>query len=273
MQKISSYDKNLKIIRQNFYSFLLLLIIITGCTKPRFVLDSGKVHFKDLLDNIHTEQQMLKSLTGNARISVETEEFSGNFFATIYYLKSDSILIAVSGPFGIQAGSLFIGKERFIFYNQINNQFYNGSVKDFENKNFFQFPLKLSELINIFTASDKMSSMKIQNYDIRDDLFFINAHNGILTQNIWISNTTGHITKIEMLKNNEIQISKTYEDFIIQDEIYFPRKIKFIRPQQKQAVSIFYSSLSINTELDRENFVIKIADGAKQIDFSYHNIN
>ena len=76
----------------------------------------------ELLDFIDAEQNKINTLQASCRISVDSEEFSGNFFASVYYTQNDSLLISVSGPFGIQAGTLFIGKERFIFYNDSSFQ-------------------------------------------------------------------------------------------------------------------------------------------------------
>ena len=98
---------------------LFLTLLLSACTSPKLDLDTEKVSFNELLDYIQTEEDELYSLEASCRISVDSEEFSGNFFANVYYIKEDSLLLSVSGPFGIQAGSLFIGKGRFIFYNQI----------------------------------------------------------------------------------------------------------------------------------------------------------
>ena len=102
-----------------FIICFLCIIIFFSCSSSRYVLDDKKITFKEILDNILSEQAQLVSLEGSGRVTVDSPEFSGHFFADVIFLVSDSLRIAVSGPFGIQAGTLFIGKERFIFYNQI----------------------------------------------------------------------------------------------------------------------------------------------------------
>jgi len=244
---------------------LFLTLLISACTSPKLALDTEKVSFSELLDYIQTEEDRVKSLEASCRISVDSEEFSGNFFANVYYIKEDSLLLSVSGPFGIQAGSLFIGKERFIFYNQMTNKFYNGSIRDFENKNLFQFPLKMKELINIFAAKENLPSMKIDDYVIDDGSYLIDATIGTDNYNIWVDNSTGRIQKLTLNRDDQIVLSREYADFMSTGNIYFPRRIKMVRPVEKQAVSVYYTNLSINEEIDRENFVINIADNAEQM--------
>jgi hypothetical protein len=245
----------------------LITIFITACTSPKFALDTEKVSFNELLDYIQSEEEQLNTLKASCRISVDSEEFSGNFFANVYYIKEDSLLLSVSGPFGVQAGSLFIGKERFIFYNQMSNKFYNGSVSDFENKSFFQFPLKMRELINIFAAKEYLPSMKIEEYKTDNGQYFIKANNRNHRYKIWIDNSTARITKLSQFKDEETIFVREYGDFVNSGNLYFPRKITMLRPEEKQAVSIYYTHLSINEEIDRDNFIINISDNAEQMLF------
>ena len=247
--------------------FFLITIFFTACTSPKLALDTEKVSFNKLLDYIQTEEAQLHTLKASCRISVDSEEFSGNFFANVYYIKEDSLLLSVSGPFGVQAGTLFIGKERFIFYNQMSNRFYNGSVADFENKNIFQFPLKMRELINIFAAKENLPSMKIEEYSIDDGEYFILANNGPYQYKIWIDHSAGRITKISQHTGQKTEFIREYGDFTSSDNSYFPRKIKMVRPEDKQAVSVFYTNLTINEDIDRDNFIINISDNAEQMLF------
>ena len=83
---------------------LLLTLFLSACTSPKLALDTEEVSFNELLDYIQTEENRLKTLKASCRISVDSEEFSGNFFANVYYIKEDSLLLSVSGPFGVQAG-------------------------------------------------------------------------------------------------------------------------------------------------------------------------
>jgi len=244
---------------------LLLSLLLSACTSPKLALDTEQVSFNELLDYIQTEESMLNTLKASCRISVDSEEFSGNFFANVYYIKDDSLLLSVSGPFGVQAGTLFIGKERFIFYNQMSNKFYNGSVKDFENKNLFQFPLKMRELINIFAAKENLPSMKIEDYKIEDGLYYIKTKNGNDNYQIWVDNSTGRIVKLSLHRDDQTVLTHEYGDFISSGKSYFPRKIKMVRPVQKQAVSVYYTHLSINEDIDRDNFIINITDNAEQM--------
>jgi hypothetical protein len=247
---------------------LLMLFLLAGCSNPRFVLDTRETTFRQLLEHIENEQQKIKSLQAISRITIESKEFSGNFFARILYQQSDSLLITVTGFFGLEAGNLFIGKERFIFYNQMSNKFYNGSVQDFKSRKFMQFPLTLSELSNLFLGRETFTIMKIVTYTQEENLFFIAAQNGDYNYKIWIDPYTGHILKLFTYRFDQLIYTREYGDFIKIDKTYFPRKIIMNQPEENQAVAVYYTELKINKEINREKFEIKISDNAEQIDLS-----
>jgi hypothetical protein len=247
---------------------IFIITLFASCSSPRYILDKNKVSFTELLRGIEDEQKNLKSLSGKSRISIETPEFSGNFFADILYNDNDSLLINVSGPFGIGVGKMFLGKKRFIFLNQFSNQFYSGDTDYFKNKNFLQFPLKIQEISNFFTGKEIIKNMKIIDYEIDGDLFFIQGKNGSISYNIWINNIAGRIKKIEYLNQKKVILVKEYDKFFKFDNTYFPKHIKLSRPEEKQVVSVYYDRLILNQRILPSEFNIKISDSARQIDLN-----
>jgi len=245
---------------------LLLATLYWSCSGPKFVLDTEKVTFTQLLDNISENQRGIKTLDASSRISVDSQEFSGTFFAEILYNSNDSLLISATGPFGIHAGTLFIGQHRFIFNNQIANKFYNGSVEDFRQKQFFQFPLNLSELINIFAAKENLSAFRVNTYDIDDDYFHLETGRGSTTYDILIDPDNGQIIKVVAQNGEKTLYIREYGDFIKMNNILFPRKITMTRPEEKQAIAIYYTNIRLNQSIEQNKFMIKISDRAEQID-------
>ncbi len=245
---------------------LFLATLLISCSGPKFVLDTEKVTFTRLLDHISNTQRQLKTLDASSRITVDSQEFSGTFFANILYNSNDSLLISATGPFGIHAGTLFIGQHRFIFNNQIANKFYNGSVEDFRQKQFFQFPLNLAELINIFAARENLSVLRVITYDTEDDYFYLKTQRGQIVDEILIDPQNGEIIRIEGRIDGDIIYIREYGDYIKVNNIIFPRKITMTRPREKQAIAIYYTNIRLNESIDRNKFSIKISDRAEQID-------
>jgi len=255
-------------MRISKYILLLLAFLLISCSGAKYTLNKSSVPYEYLFSEIEKDQNRLESFAGSARISVDSESFSGTFNADIYLNANDSLLINVEGPFGLDVGTMFIGNNRFIFHNKVDNNFFSGSVSDFLNRNFMQFPIKISEVSDVFTAKDLLTSMKIEEYNIQNDQFFVHGFNAFIEYRLWIDPHTGHISRIEYLENKKIILEKEYRAFVKQKDLYFPTKIIIKRPLEKQAMSIYYSRLRINNPIESDRFSIRISDKAKQFNVS-----
>ncbi|MGD9488339.1 MAG: DUF4292 domain-containing protein [Calditrichaceae bacterium] len=257
------------------YKFLILTVTIfaVGCSSVQTNIkpDLNKITYRELLQNNVAWQNSITSLSGETRITLDSPQYSGNFSARIAQTGSDSLLIAVTGPFGMNLGKVFLAKNRFVFYNQVMNQFYTGSKIDFEGRNFLQFPLEITELQSVFVAQDKFDVLEKKLFEIRDNAYYLEAANGEATYHIWFDAKTNLIRRVEFFQEGQLIYYKEYDKFNRINNTYFPMAINFVRPDEKQGISIYFSSLDINKPVDHKLFDIKISDNASQIDLSLEN--
>ncbi len=207
----------------------------------------------------------IKTFSAKGRITIDSPQYSGTFEADIFAKGNDSLLVSVKGMFGVNVGKVFIGKERFIFYNQYENQFLTGRKTDFSNMNFLQFPLSLSELQQVFLARDVFNILKKEKFEKQEQGYFLSAKNGRFNYHIWFDPNTLLITRIEYLSDQNLLFFKEYRQFVENNGIFFPRVINFVRPAEKQGVSIIFTQIEINKPIDEQVFRIKVNESAKQL--------
>ncbi len=230
--------------------------------------DLSHITYRELLAGNEAWYHSVKTLQGRARITLDSPQYSGNFNADILVSGPDSLLITITGPMGIRVGKVFITANRFVFYNQVMNQFITGTQQDFEDTNFLQFPLEIGQLRSVFAAQDAFEILKEEKFERTKDGFYVEALNGDLNYHLWFEPEYLHIKKIEYYDNRQLLFYKEYDRFEETDGIVFPRSINFVRPEDKQGLAVFFTELSINQPIAPERFLIKISDNAKQIDLS-----
>jgi len=257
------------------YKLILLLlasIIIAGCAaKTRVAADLDKISSRDLLAQNEHWQKSFSTLKGSAKISLESPQFTGSFGADILLNNSDSLLVTITGPLGIKLGRAFVSPKRFVFYNQMMNQFMTGSLEDYEDTYFMQFPLEISQLRNVFAARESFNILELSTYEIRDGCYYLETRNDYLNYHIWFDPASLLIKKIEYYNRSKLVYYKEYGQFEKFDGIYFPRLVSFVRPEEKQGMSIYYDEVFINHAFQPELFNINISDNARQIELSIEN--
>ncbi|KAA3610157.1 MAG: DUF4292 domain-containing protein [Calditrichaeota bacterium] len=252
------------------FLFLFLLIISQSCGALKKVVkpDLENTSYKALLQHHSKWQSSLHSLNGDLRITLDTPQYAGNFNASILVNEPDSMLVTVTGPFGMHLGKVFVSKNRFIFYNQVNDQFMKGALDDFEGRNFLQFPLEIGQLKDVFVARDPFDVLEKKLFEIRDEKYYLEAANGNYNYNIWFDPQYLMISRIEYLNEGKIEFVKEYSNWREVNGILFPHLVNFVRPDEKQGFSIISTDLKINNSIDPTAYKIKVSDSATQIDLS-----
>lgn len=254
------------------YISLLLITALLSCSTQKPVIHNiQNTTYRELLQHNAKWQNTIQTLDGYARITLDTPQYSGNFSADVLLSGSDSLLISVAGPLGINVGKVFVAQKRFVFYNQVMNQFYTGSKKDFEGRNFLQFPLEISQLRDVFIAQDKFNILKKERFEVRDNMYYLEAANGKFLYHIWFDPVYLLIKRIEYFDQDNLLFFKEYDNFKKINDVYFPMSVSFVRPAEKQGLAIFFTKLEINNPVKKGKFNIKVSDSAEQIDLSLKN--
>lgn len=257
---------------------LFTVVILSGAilgscslmrSKPQ--ADINKTGYRELLQHTIAWQKSMKTLTGGTRITLDSPNFSGKFDARIVMGGEDSLLITVTGPFGMPLGKVFLSKNRFLFYNQLMNQFYTGSRQDFKGRNFLQFPVEIGQIRSVFIAQDQFDVLKMESFEVRNNQYYLKAANGRLSYNIWFDPEYLLIRKIEYLDDDQLMFYKEYSDYRKVNDTYFPHVINFMRPEFNEGLSIYFTSLALNQPLEKDIFNIRVSDTAEQIDLSIRN--
>ena len=257
----------MKFPNKRLFLILLGVIVLQACKTQRVLIKNEYPNppFRQLLEVHERWQKSIKTFSGVGRITVDTPQFSGNFEAHIYAKGTDSLLVSVSGFMGTEVGKVFVGENRFIFYNQYDNQFITGLKSDFEQTQFLQFPISISMLHDVFLAQDHFTILKQETFKKLPDGYYVEVQNGSYDYRIWFDKTTLLIKKIDYMKDDEIQFTKEYKKFTVFNGFYFPRIINFVRPLEKQGMSIIFKQVTLNEPIDDQVFKIKVSDNAKQL--------
>jgi outer membrane lipoprotein-sorting protein len=249
---------------------LIVFILGQSCTafKNTAKPDLEKTSYQLLLQHHAQWQASLRSLSAELRMTLDTPQYSGNFNASVLVDQPDSMLVKVTGPFGMHLGKVFVSKRRFVFYNQVMDQFMKGAKEDFEGRNFLQFPLEIGQMKDVFIARDPFDVLEKTLFEIRDGKYYLEAANGKYNYNIWFEPENLMISRIEYLNAGQVAFVKEYDNWREVNGILFPHLVNFVRPDEKQGFSIIITQLELNKPIDAKSYKIKVSDSATQIDLT-----
>lgn len=258
---------NKRFYRWGMAGFILLLAAGCAGTQKKYDIVKPMSAGLDTWPEVYRQNfQAMNSFHGNARVTIESQQFSGNVSMEVSWIRPDKLYIQAEGPLGIDVGKIYVGASRFIIYNQYNNHFTSGSVDDpYLNRlwltNFSlqelkyavlgyaaqaERPLRLSdEFHGVFTAQDEEIEYR----------FIVNPERGLLE-------------RCEILRDGRVFMQQDFKKYKSVNGFYVPQIIQITMLEQKERLSIFYEDMQINKQLDARAFVIDVNSKVQQLNLN-----
>ncbi|MEJ2637053.1 MAG: DUF4292 domain-containing protein [Calditrichia bacterium] len=243
---------------------LLALFFSVGCASA-YLKKTPELKFSSLPEWPAAYQKNFKSLKtiqSRARITVESPEFATNFNARLIYAAPDTVFLQAEGPLGLDIGKIFIGKYRFIVYNQYNNQFFSGSLDETYYSTFLQTDVTFRQLKNAFVGY----------VPLPDNLMLADEQHGIFSAVVngtkWrfaVNVNSGILESWEVIKDNQVSLKQEFKNYRVEKGILVPGLIRLVLPLKKEMVAIFHKNIKINEKLDPDSYHIEIGPKVKQL--------
>lgn len=242
----------------------LLVVFYLSCTPPTLV-KPARLEYTNLSDWPSAYRHNFENLTtlqGQARISVESPDGAMNFDINVIYVAPDTLFMSAEGPFGIDLGKIFMGKNRFIIFNQFNNQFFSGDLDEDYYNTFLQTDLSLRQIKYAFLGYVPLPP----NFQLVDEQHGIFA--ALVDGKKWrvaVDLPSGALQNLKISENNQIILNEELQDYRTFNGIVFPKIIRLTVPDKKEMVAIFYKNFKINEKVNKDSYHIEIGPKTKQL--------
>lgn len=246
-------------------------LLLTACAGGG-LRNLGVKPFLETLDSWPDEYrgnfEQIRSFSGKARLSIESEQFNGNVSLKTNWVQPNKLYLQAEGPLGLDVGKIFIGENRFVVYNQYNNHFTSGSIRDPYLNRFMQTNITLSELRNtVLGYSLEPDSPKLLS-NRTHGIFTARSIEDDIDYRYVVNPASGLLEVCELSRESRVFLRQEFRNYRNVDGIYMPMIIRITLPDQKERISIFYESVELNKELDLSEHTIEISSKVQQLNLN-----
>lgn len=243
-----------------------LFLIISGCVPSQPTEDFELLPSERLTNKLEANRRKIKSFEGTGTIFVNTPTMDNSATFRIILQKPDSINLTIMGPFGIELAQALVTKDKFTFYDALQNTAYVGDVNSNALQSIFRINLSFEDLLDAFVGSVNLTS----NLYRPPDNYFVEADKYVMSYSDSARNVTSvfrvdvrqlAITNFEMFDiDNQILLRSRYSDFQLLETVAVPYKIGVENVVDDQRINIEYKKINVN----KPNIVIdfKVPDDA-----------
>jgi outer membrane biogenesis lipoprotein LolB len=211
-------------------------------------------------DIVQKNWDQLESLRGTGRIIVESPQQSFSGHARINIKVPDSAYIKIEAILGLDVGTIFADENSFLIYSPMQKIAYQGSSADTLNlKMFLGFDLTFPQLMHTISGVPLLPALENPLMQKEGDQLKITGSENGNYYTCYLDLRYGLISKIIVRDElGQIQLVQEFKRFVKVGATRAPKMIRYIRPIEKESLTIFYDKLDVNKSMSVKDFFIKL---------------
>ncbi len=231
---------------------LFPLLLLASCA-PRtegVSLDTRLTPVDLLTRKVRELDSRLHTLSGQGTLSFESPSQGGSAAFEVSMRKPDSLLVELSGPFGIGVGTFFLSRERYVMYNSLENAVASGTPSGKSLRSLLPVNLTYEQMFSAFSGTFPLpQSDSAPAYSVDGDRFLLRYGCEQGNCSYWIDPDNLLVRRFEMRDGSgEVFLEGESSGQIEKDGARIPRRVSISMPQDSRRVAIAFSSASLNTE-------------------------
>ncbi len=206
----------------------------------------------------------VRTLTARGSLTFDSPEVAGSAFFRSSLKRPDSLLVRIQGPFGMDVGTFFLSRTKFVLYNAMENTVQSGDPSSSAIRSLIPFDLTAEDLVNVFGGmfpiTHDTAGARISGVD--GDITHLTLRCGDGQCEYWID--TERLAVTRFLRTNatgKVEVELEAGDFKDFDGFALPRQLRLEFPGSTRTVSVYYTSLSPNGE--PPSFAFTVPSGAR----------
>lgn len=237
---------------------LVLGALFAGCSPKtaELVLDTRQVPPATVVQHVTANAARITTLTGSGTVSFEGPGMGGSAFFSLALKKPDSLLIRFEGPFGLDAGFLFLSRSHYVMFNRLENAVYTGDPSDGGIRSAIPFELTVDEVLDAFTGAFRFPVNAIPSvYRVEDERFLLSYSTPRDTQSYRVDPMTALVTQYSRTGEQASIFAETSRPKEL-DGMTMPREITLSFPSEGRQLSVYYDDLTLNPSVLSFHYVV-----------------
>jgi len=232
---------------------IVLLMLVTGCAPALKTARERPLAVEEILRRVHERNEAVRTLKGGGTITVEAPEGSNSGFFTASLKKPDSLLVEFKGPFGIHVGTLLLSRERFVFFNRMQNRAVIGRPDGRTLQSMFKLKMDFDQILNAFTGEFPEASPAdtLSGFSIEDNEYVLRYRNPANGTEYRIDGDAFVVRTYTVTDTpGDPSVTATTDRVDDSPPIAMPRFLRVIFPRERRSITIAYDDIEVNKPVD-----------------------
>lgn len=232
---------------------LLLACAFAGCAPAAKSIRERPFPAAEVIRRVQERNEQVRTLRGNGTITVEAPEGSNSGYFDASLKKPDSLLVEFKGPFGIHVATLQLCRDRFVFFNQMENKAIIGKPDGKTLQSMLKLKMEFDEILNVFTGEFPAASPgdSLARFTVEDDRYVLRYAERTDSKEYQIDGEDFVVTSYRVADSaGSPAVTATASRIDDSPPVAVPKLLRVIFPQEKRSITIAYSGLEVNKPVE-----------------------
>lgn len=211
--------------------------------------DPVKIEISRIIKEVNTRAAEIDNIISNGEIKIKTPKVDETGDIEIHIKKKDDLWFKIEGPLGIDVAVGHFNRDKFIFFDDLNNVVTTGSTTILNIGTLTKIRCTFDDMLNSFSGTVRISKGKKDELSMTEEgnQYVLALKRGTITRKYWVDKDNYSVYKyIYLSKKGITLISFEFSNFASYGTSSYAKRIEIRRPKQNEYFRITLESVNLN---------------------------
>jgi len=223
--------------------------IITEDSSQVTETDPVKLEISRIIKEVNSRSKEIDNVISTGEIKIKTPKIDETGDIEIHVKKKDDLWFKIEGPLGIDAAVAHFNRDRFTFFDDLNDVVTMGSTSILNIGTLTKIRCTFDDMLNSFSGTVRISKGKKDELAMTEEggQYVLSLKRGTITRKYWVDKDNYFVYKYMYIsKTGQTLISFEFSNFSYSGTSTYARKVEIRRPKQNEYFRLTMENVSLN---------------------------
>ena len=222
---------------------------ITEDSTQNVETDPVKLEVSRIVKEVNSRSSEINNIISSGEIKIKTPKIDETGDIEIHVKKKDDLWFKIEGPLGIDAAVAHFNRDRFTFFDDLNDVVTTGSTTILNIGTLTKIRCTFDDMLNSFSGTVRISKGKKDELAMTEEgnQYVLSLKRGTITRKYWVDKDNYFVYKYAYYsKTGQTLISFEFSNLSYSGTSTYARKVEIRRPKQNEYFRLTMENVNLN---------------------------
>lgn len=211
--------------------------------------DPVKAEISRIIKEVNNRSAEVDNIISDGEIKIKTPKVDETGSIEIHVKKKDDVWFKIEGPLGIDAATGHFNRDRFTFFDDLNDVVTTGSTTILNIGTLTKIRCTFDDMLNSFSGTVRIPKGKKDVLEMGEEgsQYVLSLKRGTITRRYWVDKDNYFVYKYLYMNNKgQTLISFEFSNFSNYGTATYAKKVEIRRPKQGEYFKITMETVNLN---------------------------